>query len=60
MKIVVNRSLCCGSGECIKVCPQGAITLEEGKAVIDHALCDLDGICIPACPYGAIDFSEED
>lgn len=60
MKIVVDREKCRASGECVKVCPQGAITISEGTAVVDHGKCDLDGICIPACPYGAIDFSEDD
>jgi len=58
-KIVVERELCRGSGECRKACPQGAIELVAGKAVIDHELCDLDGICIPACPYGAIRLDED-
>ncbi len=57
-RIVVDPKLCCGSGECIKVCPMDAIRLVGGKAVIDHDKCDLDGICIPACPRHAISFSE--
>lgn len=55
MKLIVDNAKCCGSGECIKVCPMEAIQLIEGKAVIDPDKCDLDGICIPACPYQAID-----
>ncbi|MHB8707630.1 MAG: DUF362 domain-containing protein [Desulfuromonadales bacterium] len=58
MKIVVDHEKCCGSGECVKVCPHGALRLVNGKAVVDHAKCDLDGLCIPACPYGAITYSE--
>jgi len=58
MKIVVDKQYCRGSGECIKVCPHNAISMENGKAVIDLKLCDLDGICIPACPHGAIRFQE--
>jgi ferredoxin len=60
LRIVVDPKLCQGSGECIKACPQQAITLEEGLAVIDTGLCDLDGICIPACPHGAISLAEEE
>ena len=60
MKILVDRDRCRGSGECLKVCPQDAISLEDGVAAVDESKCDFDGICIPACPHGAISFSEED
>ena len=59
MKILVNRDQCRGSGECVKVCPQDAISLIDGAAIVDESKCDFDGICIPACPHGAISFSEE-
>ena len=59
MRILVDRDKCRGSGECVKVCPQDAITLVDGIAVVDDSKCDLDGMCIPACPHGAISFSEE-
>ena len=59
MKLVVDASKCRGSGECMKVCPEKAITVKDGKAVIDAGLCDQDGICIPACPHHAITISEE-
>ena len=58
MRIIIDSMVCCGSAECIKACPEKAITLQHGKAVLDEARCDLDGICIPACPQGAIGFLE--
>ena len=58
MKIVVDREKCRGSGECVKACPEDAISIVDGVAAIDESKCDLDGICIPACPHGAIGFSE--
>lgn len=58
MKIVIDPKRCCGSGECIKVCPHGALTMVDGKAVVNHDKCDLDGLCIPACPFSAIHFEE--
>ncbi len=58
MKIVIDLCKCCGSGECVKVCPHGALRLEKGQAVVDHDKCDLDGLCLPACPYSAIHFEE--
>lgn len=59
MKIAVDPAKCCASGQCIRVCPQGAISMRDGIAYIDMNLCDLDGICIPACPHEAIYFVDE-
>ena len=59
LEIIIDQNLCCGNGECIKVCPEKAISLVNGKAVLDTAKCDSDGICIPACPKGAIDYEDD-
>ena len=59
MKIFINRKKCRGSGECVRVCPYGALQIIDGKAVVDHARCDLDGLCIPACPHDAIEIVDE-
>ena len=59
LRIVVDPQLCRGSGECIRACPQQAITLVDRIAIVDAGRCDLDGICIPACPYGAISLAED-
>ncbi len=59
LDIIIDQNLCCGSGECIKVCPEKAISLVAGKAVLDLAKCDSDGLCIPACPNKAIDYEDE-
>jgi aryl-alcohol dehydrogenase-like predicted oxidoreductase/ferredoxin len=47
-------SLCKGCGTCVKVCPNYALSLENGKAVVDHKLCILCGYCNPVCPEFAI------
>ncbi len=59
LEIIIDTNLCCGSSECIKVCPENAIRLVDGKAVLDAAKCDSDGLCIPACPKGAIDYEDD-
>jgi ferredoxin len=59
MRIFINNDICRGSGQCIKVCPEKALSLVDGKAVLDESLCDFDGLCIPACPHGAIEFREK-
>jgi ferredoxin len=60
MRIIIDHELCCGSGECVKVCPEKAISLIDGKAVLNEKLCDLDGLCIPVCPKSAIGYEEDD
>ena len=52
---LADPALCDGCGECIEVCPESAITLNEGKAAINDVLCTGCGACIPACPNDALD-----
>ncbi|GAH30140.1 unnamed protein product, partial [marine sediment metagenome] len=47
-------SFCKGCGACVKICPNNALSLENGKAVVDHKLCILCGYCNPVCPEFAI------
>lgn len=44
----------CLSHRCQEVCPKGAITIVERKAVIDKNKCIECGLCEKACPYHAI------
>lgn len=41
---------CDGCGSCADACPQGAITLEQGRASVYHASCVRCGYCAAACP----------
>lgn len=43
---------CTGCGCCAKVCPSGAITMQDGKPVLDKAVCQLCGKCTNFCPQG--------
>ena len=45
---------CKGCGTCIEICPNKALSLDNGKAVVDHELCLLCGYCNPVCPEFAI------
>ena len=45
---------CTGCGECLAVCPTGALRLLEGHVVVEHALCRQCEACIPACQQGAL------
>jgi len=51
----VDIEKCIGCGICVKVCPFGAIIVDENikKAVVlDN--CTLCGACVNACPYNAL------
>lgn len=42
---------CEGCGECVKICPNQAISLEFSQAKIDRDRCILCGYCASACKY---------
>jgi electron transfer flavoprotein alpha subunit len=54
MSIQVLLDKCTGCTLCVKVCPFGAITMTNKKAVIDLHKCTLCGACVPACKFKAI------
>lgn len=59
MIIAVNLETCIGCGRCVKSCPTGALSLEEGKAkLINERHCDGYGSCIAVCPTNSL-FIEE-
>lgn len=45
---------CLGYGDCMTVCPFGAIALEQGIAKVDRAKCVGCGLCTTVCPNGII------
>ena len=45
---------CLGYGDCAKVCPQDAITVENGVAIVNPRKCIGCGICTRECPNGII------
>jgi Fe-S-cluster-containing hydrogenase component 2 len=53
--IFVDEDKCTGCGDCLEVCPEeGALVLQEEKAIINRELCTSCAVCMPACPEGAI------
>jgi len=61
MIIKVDDSLCKGCKQCVSVCPNSAISINQKSktAQIDQSLCALCGICIEECPTGALRFINE-
>ena len=45
---------CIGLGDCVKVCPESAICIENGIAHIDTRKCIGCGLCTKSCPRGLI------
>ncbi|NIM90855.1 MAG: glycyl-radical enzyme activating protein [Candidatus Aminicenantes bacterium] len=51
-----NKTRCLeGCSECIKICPQDALSRVNGLVSIDRDKCDLCGDCAPACPTEALE-----
>ncbi len=46
---------CIGARECIKVCPQDALTLTSQGMVIDQKRCNCCGRCVEECPTAALE-----
>ncbi len=52
--IEISRDRCTGCGECVEVCPTGALSIEAGRAQVDQALCRGCEACVGACQEGAV------
>ncbi len=51
-----NKTRCLeGCSECIKICPQNALSRVDHHISIDREKCDLCGECAPVCPTQALE-----
>lgn len=53
-KRLIIQAFCRGCGTCVQVCPNGAMSIVDGKARNDRDRCILCGYCAPTCPEFAI------
>ncbi|MBC7319639.1 4Fe-4S binding protein, partial [bacterium] len=51
--IKINRELCKGCIDCIRVCPTEALRVRQGKAILLEDRCIDCGECITVCPEHA-------
>lgn len=59
--ITIDRDKCNGCGLCVSACHEGAIGMQDGKAVLlRDDYCDGLGDCLPVCPVDAISFEERE
>lgn len=54
-KPFVDEDLCCGCGQCVLVCHNGARSINGQKRIseVSHILCQGCGLCSAVCPNGA-------
>lgn len=50
----VDKELCSGCGQCMSICPYGAIVEKDGKAEVEDIHCRGCGLCFSVCPTQAI------
>jgi nitroreductase/Pyruvate/2-oxoacid:ferredoxin oxidoreductase delta subunit len=51
---IIDKDICIGCGLCVKVCPFGTISMQDGKAAVTGDRSLNCGHCVSACPVDAI------
>ncbi len=59
MSLHISKEKCVGCTLCVKVCPFGALSMHEKKAVVKEDICTLCGACVDACKFNAITLKRE-
>ncbi|MDE6132962.1 MAG: 4Fe-4S binding protein [Oscillospiraceae bacterium] len=56
---VADKKKCVGCMQCYLYCPDGVISMKNGKAEIDYDFCKGCGICSKICKPKAIEMESE-
>ncbi len=59
MSLNINKEKCVGCTICVKVCPFGALYMQDKKALVKIEQCTLCGACVEACKFNAISIKRE-
>ena len=60
MSLHINKDKCVGCTLCVKLCPFGALSMHEKKAIVKVEICTLCGACVEACKFNAITLKREE
>lgn len=55
----IDPSACVACLACVRVCPTGAVEVQELLVRIEDGACIRCGLCVPACPHDAIEVTGE-
>lgn len=55
VKPELDEALCQACAECVEICPEHAVSLENGIASFDHQVCSGCAECIAICGHGALE-----
>jgi len=54
-EIMIRKERCILCGDCVSVCPEGALSIEGDTLIVDRKKCNYCGECEEACPSNAIE-----
>lgn len=53
-ELMISQANCLQCGECIKICPEHALSLRGQELVLDRSRCTVFGECVDVCPTKAL------